>query len=56
MISNRLSNEVSGWNLILVVTHAKKQRFSVEAKPCLKFWFNNGKLVAGCTTAIDPDG
>jgi len=50
LLTETLSNELT------VVSKAKKQRFTVETKNCLRFWFNNGKLVSGCTTAIDPDG
>jgi hypothetical protein len=39
-----------------VVATAKKQRVTVEYKPCKKYWYYNWKLIVGCTTSIDPDG
>ena len=56
LLTETLSNELTGSLITAVVSKAKKQRFTVETKNCLRFWFNNGKLVSGCTTAIDPDG
>ena len=39
-----------------MVSRSKKQRVSIESKQCLRFWYNQGKLISGCTTSIDPDG
>ena len=53
-----LNYSVYKFNLfyILVVANSKMQRVTVESLSCLRFWFNNGKLISGCTTSIDPDG
>ena len=44
------------YTLKKVVARSKMQRVTVDSKQCLRFWYNQGKIVTGCTTAITPDG